>query len=292
MKTKIVPVILLCFAALGCEDMLNDKNGKTEAELRAERNRPIYEQFIGEWDEYLDDEFLIRIGSSASGILVTNNDFTIKNDSSSYKTDIDYADVIYTLEEFKAVVQDYDDGVDSDDLTKDGFIKLEWYYTDVFEFFKYHFYDESKFSLKLVTRHPWNMDLPIGEREKQQISTDGGTMYCKNKNSIDSPGDSVDLPGGYGLTVGTYACTLTFNGDGTYVFVRPVGSDVSGTWTQDGGDLTMTYAVPGSQTISEVFTATEEDGVVTLTLKDESASISNILASFSLMAKSVVLTRN
>jgi hypothetical protein len=279
-KTKIVPLILLCLAVPGCEDMLNEENGKTEAELRAERNRPIYEQFIGEWDDYLDDTYSTLILSP--GFIATGADFIIRNGSKeSYKTDINYTDLIYTLEEFQRVI-DYDGGVGSDDLTKDGFIKFKW--GSEFEYHKYHFYDENKFSLKHVTTHTGT--------PRKLVLVDGVTLYCKSKNITGGPGDSVDLPGDYGLTVGSYNCTLTFHDDGTYVFDHPVGSDRSGTWTQTGGEVTMTYTVQGSQTISEVFTTTEDGDVVLLTLKDSSVSVSNILASFNLVANSVSLTRN
>jgi hypothetical protein len=291
----MLPALLLSLAVLGCENMTNGENGngKSEDELRAERNKPIYEQFVGEWDEYLNDEFLTRIGSSSSGLVVTTNNFTIKNDSSSYRTTIDYTDIIYTLDELKKVV-DYDGGVGSNDLSKDGFIKLEWYYENVFEFFKYHFYDKNEFSLKLVTRHPFDMDLPREEREKQQVSIDdGGISYYKRTGSSsgNGSGTAVDLPDAYSLTVGEYDCTLTFSANGTYTFDHPVGTDRSGTWSQNGGELTMTYTVSGSATVSDVFITTEEGNAVTLTLKDNSASVSNILASFNLAATSVTLTR-
>jgi hypothetical protein len=283
MKTKFVLVSLLCMAVglQGCKDLLGGKEEekKTESELRAERNKPIYEQFIGEWDEYDDENLTIK----RDPIKISSTEFTLSG-RKNFVTTVDYSDIIYTLEEFKAVV-DYDGGVGSSDLSKDGFIKLEWYYDDYFEFFKYHFYDKDKFSLKLVT-------VRLLKEEIEQVSTDGGISYYKRVGSGGSSGsgESVDLPGGYELTVGGYTCTLTFNSNGAYVFDHPVGTDRNGSWTQSGGELTMNYTVAGND-ISEVFITTEEGNVVTLTLKDDSADVSQILASFNLAATSVSLTR-
>jgi hypothetical protein len=225
--------------------------------------------------------------STSTRIIITNTEFTQKNASGSWVTSISHEDLIYTLSELKEAVT-YDGGVGSNDLSKDGFIKLKW--SGNFEFFKYHFYDNDKFNLKLVTQHSFNMESP---REPLWVSIDGGIGYYKRTGSTEGNGSGpqVDLPGAYSLTAGTYDCTLTFRNDGTYLFDHPVAaSDRSGTWTQNGGEVTMTYTVAGT-TIREVFITTESGNVVTLTLKDTSAAISNILVSFDLAAKSVSLTR-
>jgi hypothetical protein len=281
MKTRIIPLVLLGLSMLGCENMLNEEDEKTEAELRAERNKPIYEQFIGEWDNYSSDDFETMYTSRE--IIATDTEFTFEFDSDSSVTPINYEDLIYTLEEFREEVVNYDGGVDSSDLRKEGFIKLERSLMERgFEFFKYHFYDENKFSLKWVVEHYGS------------VSRD--SLYPYYYKRTGSPGGSgsgtqVDLPGAYSLTAGSYNCTLTFSGDGTYLFDHPVAaSDRSGTWTQNGGEVTMASTVTGIP-ISEVFITTESGNVVTLTLKDTSAAISNILASFNLAARSVSLTR-
>jgi hypothetical protein len=267
---------LLSLALPGCNGLFNEQEAeKTEAELRAERNKPIYEQFIGDWDEYFDGDYSLVLPPSLK-ITVSDSEFTLTDGSHYFITDVNYSGIIYTLEEFKAE-SDYPGTVRSNDLTRDGFIKLKYVYNDILQFHEYHFYDNDTFSLKIVT-----------------TDGNGGIRYYKRTGSggNNNSGDTVDLPGNYGLTAGTYNCTLTFNTDGTYVFDHPVGSnDRSGTWTQNGSEVTLTYTVPGSVTISEEFITTEEGDIVTLTLKDSSVGISQILASFQLVATSVALTK-
>jgi hypothetical protein len=145
-----------------------------------------------------------------------------------------------------------------------------------YEYHGYHFYDKDK--LTLQKRYPSHKSSP---------------NYYKRTGSSSGTGSGtpVDLPGDYSLTAGGYTCTLTFLTDGTYVFDHPVGSnDRSGTWTQSGGEVTMTYTVSGKP-LEEIFVTTETGNVVTLTLKDESAPISYILSSFNLYATSIDLTR-
>jgi hypothetical protein len=306
MKVNIVLAALLCLALAGCENLFDGddekkEEKKTEAELRAERNKPIYEQFIGEWDNYYDEALTIK---TAEKIKPTSSKFFDNVDKA-----IDYSDLIYTLEEFKAVIE-YSGSVPSNDLTKDGYIKLkmtndvEWIRVDnklvetdqfSYAFFEYHFYDKDTLKLKMVTAHTTDVDLPVGERDKlvydEPLAV--GCYYKRVGSGSSGSGEQVDLPGAYELMQGSNTCTLTFNSNGTYVFDHPDGShDRNGTWTQDGGELTMKYTVTETGTdIEEVFITTEEGNVVTLTLKDTSASISQIFASFNITATSVELTR-
>jgi hypothetical protein len=280
MKTNILLAALVCLVLTGCKNPADDdtggKKGKTDAELRAERNKPIYAQFIGEWDEYFDEEYLEPLGSDLNkyGIIADDNKFVNISSSTREETAVDYADIIYTLEEFKAV-STYPGNVQSNDLTKDGFIRFKRNSYDL-RFWEYHFYDADKFKLKIVSD-----------------DGSGGIGYYKRVQSGGDSGETVNLPGSYELTAGTYTCTLTFNSNGTYVFDHPVGTnDRNGEWTQNGGELTMSCTVAEAETtISEVFITTEEGSVVTLTLKDTSADISQILVNFNIMATSVALTK-
>jgi hypothetical protein len=279
MKKIILTAALVCLFLPGCEDLFNEpEKEKTAEELRAERNKPIYEQFIGEWDEYDDENLTIK----REPIVVSDTEFElIGSYARHFVTNVNYSNIIYTLEECRNE-SGYPVTAASNDLDRDGFIKLKRVYENNFDFLEYHFYNADKFSLKLVTA--------VG----RFLNGEGGISYYKRaKTGEGGSGDTVDLPGDYGLTAGAYNCTLTFNNDGTYEFIHPVGSNVrSGTWSQSGGEVTMTYNIPGSETISEVFITTEAGNVVTLTLKDSSAGISNILASFNLAATSVSLTKN
>jgi hypothetical protein len=67
----------------------------------------------------------------------------------------------------------------------------------------------------------------------------------------------------------------------------------NGTWSSSGNNVTISYSTSGGGAVSgsEVFTVQENGNRLTLTLKDKSAQLSNLLVSLGLPAKSVTLTK-
>jgi len=104
-----------------------------------------------------------------------------------------------------------------------------------------------------------------------------------------------NMTGTYTFTKTGGSCTWVFTADGNY---QCSGYDISGiktgTWKSNGNNVTISYSSSGgSITISgeEVFTVQENGNQVTLTIKDDSVQLSNLLVTFRLAAKSVTLTR-
>jgi formylglycine-generating enzyme required for sulfatase activity len=116
-------------------------------------------------------------------------------------------------------------------------------------------------------------------------------IFCTCSNDSDSSNNQPD----YNMT-GTYtfnntggSCTWVFTNNGNYQCTGyGFTGTKTGTWSSSGNDVTISYAA-GSVSGKEVFTVQENGNQLTLTLKEGQAS--NVLVSFSLAAKSVVLTK-
>jgi hypothetical protein len=117
-------------------------------------------------------------------------------------------------------------------------------------------------------------------------------IFCTCSNDSGSSNNQPD----YNMT-GTYtfnnqggSCTWSFTADGNYQCSGYGFIGIkTGTWSAKGNDITISYSAGSTVSGKEVFTVQENGNQLTLTLKD--GPVSNVLVSFSLAAKSVVLTK-
>jgi len=111
-----------------------------------------------------------------------------------------------------------------------------------------------------------------------------------NSNN-DGPVINYDMTGTYTFTKNNNECTWVFTSNGTYeVSGYGIVGTKTGTWSAKGNDITISYA-SGAVSGSEIFTVKKNGEQLTLSLKDNSAQISNLLVSLGVAAKTVTLTK-
>jgi len=105
---------------------------------------------------------------------------------------------------------------------------------------------------------------------------------------------NYDMTGTYTFTKSGGNCTWFFTIGGNYECsgYGIIGTK-TGTWSSKGNDITISYASATGGAISgnEVFTVQKNESQLTLTIKDNSIQLSNILVTFGLAARSVTLTK-
>jgi uncharacterized repeat protein (TIGR02543 family) len=126
-------------------------------------------------------------------------------------------------------------------------------------------------------------------------------VLCSCADPNNSPDDNNDSSSGYDMT-GTYTfakngheCTWIFKSDGNYeVTGYGIVGTKTGKWSSKGNNVTIGYS-SGSGSVSvtgeEVFTIKKDGNQLTLSLKDSSAPLSNVLVSLGIPDKSVSLTK-
>jgi len=124
---------------------------------------------------------------------------------------------------------------------------------------------------------------------------DGDNGNKENKNNTPENTPDYDMTGTYTFTKTGGNCTWVFAADKNYQCSGyGISGTKTGTWKSKGNDVTISYSSSaGSQTVSgeEVFTIQANGNQVTLTIKDSSIQLSNLLVTFGLAAKSVTLTK-
>ena len=105
---------------------------------------------------------------------------------------------------------------------------------------------------------------------------------------------NYDMTGTYTFVKSGGNCTWIFTTDKKYECsgYGIIGTK-TGTWSSKGNDVTISYtsAADGSISGNEVFTVQKNGNQLTLTIKDNSIQLSNLLVTFGLAARSVTLTK-
>lgn len=115
-------------------------------------------------------------------------------------------------------------------------------------------------------------------------------------DSSTGPGNSLpdyDITGTYTFKINNVDHTWLFSSNGTYeVTGNYIVGTKSGTWSSNGNDITISFASSGGGAIfgNEIFEVQENGEQITLSLKDNSATMSLLLVSFGLAARTVILT--
>jgi len=112
---------------------------------------------------------------------------------------------------------------------------------------------------------------------------------------VNEGSEQYDMTGTYTFAKNNQECTWVFKSNGNYeVTGYGIVGTKTGTWSLKGNDVTISYATSGGGAVSgsEVFTVQKNGEQLTLTLKDSSAQLSNLLVSLGLAAKSVTLTNS
>jgi hypothetical protein len=126
---------------------------------------------------------------------------------------------------------------------------------------------------------------------------DGADEKNENKTTTPGSGDNTgyNMSGIYEFSKNGGNCTWRFAANGNYQCSGyGISGTKNGTWKSKGNDVTISYSSSaGSTTISgeEVFTVQTNGNQITLTIKDDSIQLSNILVQFGLAAKSITLTK-
>jgi len=115
----------------------------------------------------------------------------------------------------------------------------------------------------------------------------------KTPGSGDNTG--YNMAGIYEFSKSGGNCTWRFAANGNYQCSGyGISGTKNGTWKSKGNDVTISYSSSaGSTTISgeDVFTVQTDGNHITLTIKDDSIQLSNLLVQFGLAAKSITLTK-
>jgi len=133
------------------------------------------------------------------------------------------------------------------------------------------------------------------ESKKNKDSGNNNNNSGNNNNNNSSNTPDYNMTGTYTFTKTGGNCTWVFTADKNYQCSGyGITGTKTGTWTSKGNDVTISYSSSaGSVSVSgeEVFTVQENGNQLTLTLKDNSAQLSNLLVQFGLAAKTVTLTK-